>query len=46
MKIELLYFNDCPSWKVALENLRTALAAETVEAEIQLIVVVDRDQAA
>jgi hypothetical protein len=45
MKIELLYFDDCPSWKVALENLETALAAEGVEAEIQLIEVVDRDQA-
>ena len=46
MKIELLYFNDCPSWKVALENLETALAAEAIEAEIQLIEVVDRNQAA
>ena len=46
MKIDLLYFNDCPSWKVALENLETALAAESVEAEIQLIEVVNRDQAA
>jgi len=46
MKIDLLYFNDCPSWKAALENLETALTAEAVEAEIQLIEVVDRDQAA
>ena len=46
MKIELLYFNGCPSWKAALSNLETALATEAVEAEIQLIEVVDRDQAA
>jgi len=46
MKIELLYFDDCPSWKAALSNLETALATESVEAEIQLIEVVDRDQAA
>ena len=46
MKIELLYFNACPTWKVALENLETTLVAEAVEAEIQLIEVVDRDQAA
>lgn len=45
MKIELLYFNDCPSWKAALNNLETALAAEAVEAEIQLIEVVHNEQA-
>jgi hypothetical protein len=46
MKIELLYFNDCPSWKAALKNLETAQAAEDVEAEIQLIEVVNNEQAA
>lgn len=46
MKIEILYFNDCPSWKAALNNLKTALAAEAVEAEIQLIEVVHNEQAA
>ena len=46
MKIELLYFDDCPSWKTALENLESALAAEAIEAQIQLIEVVDQDQAA
>jgi hypothetical protein len=45
MKIDLLYFNDCPSWKAALNNLETALAAEAVEAEIQLIEVVNHEQA-
>jgi len=46
MKIDLLYFDDCPSWKVGLSNLETALAAEAIEAEIQLIEVKDRKQAA
>ncbi len=46
MKIDLLYFDDCPSWKVGLRNLEIALAAEAIEAEIQLIEVMDQDQAA
>jgi hypothetical protein len=45
MKIELLYFNGCPSWKAALKNLETALVAEVVEAEIELIEVKDSEQA-
>ena len=45
MKIDLLYFNDCPSWKVALANLETALAAEAVGAKIRLIEVEDHEQA-
>jgi hypothetical protein len=45
MKIELLYFNDCPSWKAALKNLETALIAEAIEAEIRLIDVQDNEQA-
>lgn len=36
MKAELLYFNDCPSWKAALSNLREALAAEQIDTEIDL----------
>ena len=46
MKIELLFFNDCASWKAALNNLELALAAEAVEAEIQLIEVLHNEQAA
>ncbi len=38
MKIELLYFEGCPSWKMGLGNLRAALDAEgltsTVEVEV------------
>jgi len=45
MKIDLLVFDDCPSWKVALINLETALEAEELEAEIRLIEVQDNEQA-
>lgn len=37
MKIELLYFADCPSWKLGLENLKAALTAEKVDENIELI---------
>jgi len=37
MKIELLYFDGCPSWKQGLENLKSALELEHIQAEIQLI---------
>jgi hypothetical protein len=37
MKIELLYFDDCPSWQKGFENLKAALSAEIVSADIQLI---------
>jgi hypothetical protein len=36
-KIEFLYFEGCPSYKKALENLRAALAEDNIEAEIKLI---------
>ncbi len=35
MKIELLYFADCPSWKMGLENLKAALTAEKVDENIE-----------
>ena len=37
MKIELFYFDGCPAWQEALENLKTALAIESLEAEIHLV---------
>ena len=37
MNIDLLYFDDCPSWQQGLENLRFALASEKITAEINLI---------
>jgi len=46
MQIELFYFDGCPSWEGALENLKAALAAENMEAEIRLVMVEDDDEAA
>ncbi len=46
MKVELLYFDGCPSWKQGLENLKSALELENIQAEIQLIPVETPDDAA
>ncbi|MFH2101756.1 MAG: thioredoxin family protein [Chloroflexota bacterium] len=45
MQIDLLYFDGCPSWQDGLENLKPALHAERLEAEINLIKVKDDEQA-
>lgn len=45
MQIDLLYFDGCPSWEGALENLKSAMAAEGMEAEIRLAKVDDNDEA-
>ena len=37
MKVELLYFDGCPSWKQGLENLKAALELENIKADIELI---------
>lgn len=34
MKIDLMYFDGCPSWRVALENLQTALEVEGLQIKI------------
>ena len=39
MKTELLYFDDCPSYKQALENLKRALQLERLPDEVDMIVV-------
>ncbi len=39
MKIELLYFDGCPSWQKALENLETLIAEEGLDISIQLVAV-------
>jgi hypothetical protein len=36
-KIEILYFEDCPSWEMAQENLETALKKIHLEANIELM---------
>lgn len=46
MQIDLLYFEDCPSWERALENLNAALEAENLQADVRLIHVENDEQAA
>jgi len=45
MKIDLLYFDGCPSWQQGLENLKKALAEEGIQATINLIKLEDNAQA-
>jgi hypothetical protein len=46
MKIELLYFDGCPSWQTGLENLRSALQAIGLDLPVKLVQVLDGDDAA
>lgn len=41
MQIDLCYFEGCPSWEEALQNLQAALARLALEAEIRLVKVED-----
>jgi len=41
MKIELLYFDGCPSWQEGLRNLQTALHLERLNADVELVKVID-----
>ncbi|CAG0987261.1 hypothetical protein ANAEL_02091 [Anaerolineales bacterium] len=45
MKIELLYFDGCPSWQTAFENLKRALQVERISDPIQVIEIVNAEQA-
>jgi hypothetical protein len=45
MKIDLLYFDGCPSWEDALENLKVALATEGLTTDIHLVKVDDNNEA-
>jgi hypothetical protein len=45
MQIDLLYFEDCPSWQDALKNLETALTQEDLKADIRLVLVKDNTEA-
>ena len=45
MQIDLLYFDGCPSWEGALENLKAALAAEGMQANIHPVKVEGNDEA-
>jgi hypothetical protein len=45
IKIELLYFDDCPSWEPGLVRLKAAMEAEEIQADIHLVKITDPDQA-
>lgn len=37
MKIEVLYFEDCPSWQTGVENLHAALKLEGLSWPVELV---------
>ncbi|MDP1546844.1 MAG: hypothetical protein Q8L87_12550 [Anaerolineales bacterium] len=43
MKIQLLYFDGCPSWETGLKNLQIALQEENLSASIEMVKVADDD---
>ena len=45
VKIELLYFDDCPSWKQALENLNESMSKTGISEEVTLIPVETQEDA-
>lgn len=45
MKIELLYFDGCPSYEHALRNLREVVAEEGLDASVELIKVTSAEEA-
>lgn len=46
MKIQLLYFDDCPSWQNGLKNLETVLQELNIDTSIEIIKVLDDEDAA
>lgn len=46
MKVELLYFEGCPSWQAGLQNLHAALEANGLDVSVELVQVMDNDDAA
>jgi len=45
MNVTFLYFEDCPSYDVALERLRLVMAEEGIEADVKVIKVETEEQA-
>lgn len=37
LNIELLYFDDCPSWKIARESLDVIIKKHNIDAKVQLV---------
>lgn len=46
VKVELLYFEGCPSWQSGLQNLHYALRANGLDVSVDLVQVMDNDDAA
>ena len=46
MKIEILYFDGCPSWEDGLKNLEAALREEGLSVPVQMVSVADDNDAA
>lgn len=46
IKVELLYFDGCPSWQSGLQNLHSALEANGLDVSVDLVQVLDNDDAA
>ncbi len=44
-EIELLYFDGCPSWQDALENVRQVIETENLPCEVRLVEIVSPQQA-
>ena len=44
-KIEILYFNDCPSWKIVLHDLREVLGKLEINSDISLVEVETHNEA-
>ena len=45
MKIELLYFDDCPNWQAVLEEINGLLVAKGVEDKVDLVRVASTQEA-
>jgi len=45
IEIELLHIDDCPSWQNGLNNLKVALQDEGIEANVELVKVMDNSDA-
>lgn len=45
MSIEILYFEDCPSWQSAFQNLKTALEREGLVIPVHLVKIKSNEQA-
>jgi hypothetical protein len=46
MKIELLYFEGCPSWETGLKNFEAALFQEGIHTSVEMVKVINDEEAA